>query len=172
MYRKILVPASLGQASEWGVREAIRLARTSGASLRFIHVAGRTAAGRDRAGFSGTIDDYLELLKTLDRECAEIVEGLHRLAEPAGVTFEIVIRSTADGTPCEQVVSEALDWRADVIVMGGHSRLGAGPRPSGLDDSVLRSSPVPVMVFSPPARHQRPDWAARRPPRLAIVARG
>lgn len=172
MYKKILVPVSLGSVSECGVREAIRLARASGASLRFIHVGGRTAAGRDRAGFAGTVDDYLALLKTLDRECAEIVDGLHRLAGPTGVNFEIVLRSTTDGTPCEQIVVEALVWRADVLVMGGRSGAGAGPRPTGLDDCILRASPVPVLVFSPPQRLRAHDSSAVRPPPLAIVARG
>jgi len=153
MYQRILVPVSSGPASECGAREAIRLARVSGASLRFIHVVGKSASGRERSGFAGTIDEYLALLEALDRECAVIAAGLRELAEAAGVNFDVVLRSTSDGTPCEWVVAEALGWRADLIVMGAEPAGGVGLRPGSHGARILQSSPVPVMVISPRVCH-------------------
>ncbi len=154
MYKRILVPVSHGPFSDRGVLAAIRLGRTANASLRFIHVVDEAAVEEPRAGFRGAVEEYLGLLETVDRDRAAAVLGPRSQAEAAGVDFEVVVRSSADGAPCELVALEALGWGADVIVMGAEAGGGAGLRPGSHGARILQSSPVPVMVIS--ARGCRP----------------
>jgi nucleotide-binding universal stress UspA family protein len=149
MLRRILVPVSHGSASDHGVLEALRLACEPEVSLRFIHVFAETAVDDRIAGFSGSVDDYLDLLDVVERERDAVVQGVRSRAEAASVDFEVVLRSSADGTPCEQVAFEALGWNADLIVMGAHAVGGVGLRPGSQGARILQSSPVPVIVISP-----------------------
>lgn len=51
------------------------------------------------------------------------------------------------GLPAQEVLQEALDWNADLIVMGTHGRQGLARALFGsVAESVLRDAPVPVLV--------------------------
>jgi nucleotide-binding universal stress UspA family protein len=151
MYRKILVPISRGAESEQGVIEGVRLARFSQAALCFIHVVDESALRGDRAGFAGSVDDFLALT---GRRCADLVDGARARAEAAGVHCEVVLRDAADGETCELIASQALAWRAEVIVMGAAAVRGIGLRPGSVGARILRASPVPVIAISPRANRR------------------
>lgn len=81
----------------------------------------------------------------------------------AGTMAEGVVRS---GEPAREIIAEAVDWNADLLVLGTHGRTGASRLLTGsVAESVLKNAPCDVLVIP----RQRP--LARRdvvPMRAAI----
>jgi len=145
MYRRILVPISDGKASEQGVIEGLRLARLARAALCFIHVVGESTWRDGDAGFSGTVDEFLELV---DRRCSSLVNDARVRAAAAGVDCEVMLCDGAGSEPCKLIESQALAWGAELIVMGAHIVGGAGLRPGSIGARILQSSRIPVIAVS------------------------
>lgn len=58
-----------------------------------------------------------------------------------------MILGTAVDNTGELVVNQAIEWPADIIVMGTHGRRGLGRLVPGSNaDCVLRHAPVPVLL--------------------------
>jgi nucleotide-binding universal stress UspA family protein len=145
MYRRILVPIGYGDASEHGVIEGLRLARLAHAALCFIHVVGESTWRDGDAGFSGTVDEFLELV---DRRCSAVVNDARVRAAAAGVDCEVMLCDGAGAEPSTLIESQALAWGAELIVMGARLVGGAGLRPGSVGARILQSSRVPVIAVS------------------------
>ncbi|MCG3189203.1 MAG: hypothetical protein LKCHEGNO_01489 [Burkholderiaceae bacterium] len=60
---------------------------------------------------------------------------------------ETALNDTFTARVCDVVVQEALEWKADLIVIGTHGRRGASRLLLGSDaEQVLRLAPVPVLL--------------------------
>jgi len=144
MYKRILVPVDGSDTATRGLQEAIGLAADLKAKLILLHV----------------IDDFPLLVEmasainveaTLD-ELRRRGEGLlaqgQAKAQERGVQAETLLREVAGGRVADQIVHEALQGDCDLIVMGTHGRRGFSHLLIGSEaESVLRSSPVPVLLL-------------------------
>ena len=146
MYRRILVPVGHDEASHAGVREAVRLARQSGAQLRFVHAADARVDGLRHPGFLGTPEEALALMRC---------EGLVQLDLATCVAASSGVRSSAlfvppvGSRPCEAILDEARRWEADVIVA---ARPTAGGNDDGvpcLADEILATTSLTAMAITP-----------------------
>jgi nucleotide-binding universal stress UspA family protein len=122
MYQKILVALDETDSAARAAREAIALARGTGAELRFLHV-GATSEG----------DNALSMAKAF--------------AQGAGVSVTTA-RVAADGESIgDKVVHEAERWGADLIVAGRHNR---GPVErlllGSVSAAIVRASDLPVLL--------------------------
>jgi nucleotide-binding universal stress UspA family protein len=78
----------------------------------------------------------------------------------AGLDATSVVR---DGDPAAQIVAEARDAGADLVVMATHGRSGLARALLGsVADQLLRRSPVPVLLVPPGADPAWPPDGARR----------
>jgi nucleotide-binding universal stress UspA family protein len=136
-FRRILVPVSRGAASAHGVDEAIRLARMSGAVLRFVHV--------DDEAPRGTVG---ELPGLPGAGAARVVDEACRVAARAGVAGDGVVCQCVDGAPWDLVATQARRWQADLIVFGAERAKAGGLRPGSTGAEILHASPVPVLAIS------------------------
>jgi len=144
MYKRILVPVDGSDTATRGLQEAIGLAADLKAKLILLHV----------------IDDFPLLVEmasainveaTLD-ELRRRGEGLlaqgQAKAQERGVQAETLLREVAGGRVADQIVHEALQADCELIVMGTHGRRGFSHLLIGSEaESVLRSSPVPVLLL-------------------------
>ena len=122
MYRKIVAAIDDTDSAARAAREAIALARGTGAELMFLHV-----------GATGGGDNALAMAKAF--------------AEAAGLKVTTA-RVASDGESIGQkVVHEAERWGADLIVAGRHNR-GAVERLllGSVSEAIVRAADLPVLL--------------------------
>lgn len=154
MYKRILVPVDDSRTSTLGLQEAVRLAKSSGAKLRLIHVIDESLAFRDSAFTFGT-EDMMDMLKKGGQQALKRAEDL---VSRHGMKAETSLIENFKGRVADVVTGEAKKWRADLIVMGTHGRRGFSHVLLGSDaELVVRSAPVPVLLVrgSPPVKRKR-----------------
>ena len=147
-FGRLLVPVDGSAQAEQPLALALAIARAAQSDLHLVWVRPPEAQRRTEAGRPSTRMSYLETL-------TEVVTD--RLGAP-------VCRHVLAGRPADSILKQAIEADIDLILMAsrGHGalwRLGIG----STTDSVLRNSPVPVLVMRAPDEDE-PDLA--RPVRL------
>lgn len=143
-YKRILVPVDGSPTASAGLREAIGLAKDSGASLQLVHVVDQHAVVMTGAEGVAFVDDVLKGMEAVGRRVLKRAEAM---AAKAGVRASGVMRETLTGPAAGEIVDQAKKLRADVIVMGTHGRRGVRRLVMGSDaEQVVRTSPVPVLL--------------------------
>lgn len=149
MYQRILVPVDGSDTSELGLREAIALAKLTGARLHLIHVVDELsfAMGADAFGAFSS-----EVITGLREGGQQILAAAQAQVKAAGIECDTGLLDSFAGRVCDQVVNEARTWGADLIVIGTHGRRGAERVLMGSDaERILRLAPVPVLLVRAPA---------------------
>ncbi|HEX7012774.1 MAG TPA: universal stress protein [Steroidobacteraceae bacterium] len=143
MYRKILVAVDGSAPSLRGLMEAIGLAKAMGSQLRLVHVVNEYIDGVYGPGAMY----YDHVLAALREAGAGVLKRAVRIVQEAGLEPEHKLIEIVGGRVADQVVKEATDWPADLIVLGTHGRRGLKRLALGSDaELVLRRSPVPVLL--------------------------
>ncbi len=144
MYKKILVPIDGSPTSRLGLGEAIKLAAVMGAQLRLLHFVDPFAYV---GGFESPAVFIADLLPLLREGGQTILKEGQALAASKGVQAETVLVDDGVGRLSDLVVSQALGWPADLIVIGTHGRRGVRRVFLGSDaEQILRVAPVPVLL--------------------------
>lgn len=143
MYHNILVPVDGSDTAEWGVAEAIRLAKALGSRIRLVHAVNElTGVPADLVGvdFRSIVEDFRRngeaiLARGRDRAHKEGIEVETRLLEAWGVRAG------------DLIVEHAESWPAELIVCGTHGRRGIRRLLMGSDaQAIVHKSPVPVLL--------------------------
>jgi len=144
MYQRILVPIDGSATSQRGLQEAIRLARVTQATLRLVHIVDELSFSLAASASWGYTGGWLDVLR---ESGAKILESGVDAVRAEGIAVEGVLFDSFAGPVHEQVVAEAIAWKADLIVLGTHGRRGVGRVMLGSSaESILRSAPVPVLL--------------------------
>lgn len=148
MYERILVPVDGSPTSNAGLREAVRVAKLTGAQIRLIHVVDDMPFVMSAEGYAAITADVLNLV----REAGEgILAAARDSVKAAGVAVDTVLKDSLSGRLCDLVSEEARTWKADLIVLGTHGRRGVGRLLLGSDaEQVLRQAPVSVLLVRAP----------------------
>jgi nucleotide-binding universal stress UspA family protein len=145
MYRRFLVPVDGSHTSNKALVTALQMARDCGGDLRLIHVENELLA----AGI-GEIDPNLvqELLDASHAGAEKVLDDAMAIATAAGVKAEQRLVTSFGERLGDIVAREALDWKADLIVVGSHGRRGIGRVLLGSGcEQIVRLAPVPVLVI-------------------------
>ena len=149
MYKRILVPVDGSETSNRGLSEALKLAKSIGATLRLVHVVDNSAlALNPEAGIAAAplAEDFAEDGKAL-------LEEARAAAAAEGATVDTVLHDNFTGRVAGVIVQEAKTWGADLIVMGTHGRRGLRHVVLGSDaEAVVHATPVPVLLVRAPGR--------------------
>jgi len=159
MYQHILVPVDGSSTSGEGLAEAIRLARLTGGRLRLVHILDELSFALGMDAYAGHSGDWLEVLRT---NAVTLLENARAQAQAEGVEADTVLRDGFKaGAVHDQVVTEAIASKADLIVLGTHGRRGLSRWAMGSNaEHILRMAPVPVLLIRAPevaakADHER-----------------
>ena len=144
MYQRILVPVDGGAASSRGLIEAIKLAQSTNATLKLVHVVNEFVF--DPATTPLVL--YEPLLETLKVNGRKVLDEAEASAKGAGLKVVSELIETIGGSVAELVLKAAKAWPADLIVMGTHGRRGIRRAVLGSDaEMVLRGADVPVLLL-------------------------
>lgn len=147
MYKKILVPVDGSDASERGLREALQLARSLGASVKLVHSVNEFVMD----SMYGPIPNYADLVDALREGGRKVLKDAEAIARESGVEVQSEMFESIGGRAADAILQQAKEWPADLIVMGTHGRRGIRRLVLGSDaEQVLRSSPVPVLLVRAP----------------------
>ena len=143
-YRRILVAVDGSEASNKGLREALRLAKQQGAQLFIVHIVDEYPAyAMPDAGAHATVD----LVSLLRKSGEQTIAKAKAAAEKQGLRPKMILRETIGGSAAAAIVREAKKQRADLIVLGTHGRRGVRRLVLGSDaEHVVREAPVPVLL--------------------------
>jgi len=150
MYSRILVAVDGSATSDRALVHAVDLARESGAALRIAHVVdmGWATIAPELA------IDLRSRAEAVRAEGRAVMEAALAIARDAGQQAESMLLETS--TPLqhvpEAIVDAAIEWRADLLVLGTHGRKGVERLLLGsVADGVVRHSPMPVLLMPPHA---------------------
>jgi nucleotide-binding universal stress UspA family protein len=138
MFKHLLVATDFGKPAERAVEWAVTLAERFDARVTLVFVFALSSP-------YATSSQHLDALRQegqrmLDAEAAKLSTRLPALKS--------VMRS---GSPWEEIVAEATDVGADLIVMGTRGRRGLLRGPIGsVAERVVRMAAIPVMTVTAP----------------------
>ncbi len=138
--RRILVATDFSECANRALEFACELAVRFGAELRLVHVQ------KDAIPYHGYEFDCLE----------EVQQRLDAMPGPPWSDQLTVTRTVRVGPPSLEIVTEAQDSEADMIVVGSHGRGAVKHLILGsVAERVIRSAPCPVLTV----RHDAPFLA-------------
>lgn len=143
MYKKILVAVDGSATSLRGLDEAIRVTKATGGRLMLVHAVNELVAGGDYAPAAY----YETIIESLRQSGVQVLEQATAIARRADVPCEHKLLEAVGGRAADEIVRQAKEWPADLIVLGTHGRRGLRRLAMGSDaELVLRLSPVPVLM--------------------------
>jgi len=144
MYEKILVAVDGSATSLRGLDEAIKVAKSTGGRLLLVHGVDELVIATD---YVPTVYSA-PIFEALRESGARILAQTATVVRRADLSCEQKLVETLSGRVADEIVKQAGEWRADLIVMGTHGRRGLKRLALGSDaEMVLRLSSVPVLLI-------------------------
>jgi nucleotide-binding universal stress UspA family protein len=145
MYQKILVALDGSESSQRALREALLLAKRSGAQLRAVHVIDKSPLF-----LYGGYYDPVELLTALRAEGSAALDNAQKALEAEGVVADSEVVETEnlkdDIAHCLKRYAE--QYGADLVVLGTHGRRGVQRVVLGsVAERFVRFSTCPVLLL-------------------------
>ena len=144
MFERILVPVDGSATSRKGLREAIAVAKLSGARVKLLHVfePPLLGIGSEAALMRG------EDIYNIARDAGQgLLSDAAASVKAAGIPVDEQLLEAGGRRLCDQVADTATEWRASLIVLGSHGRRGLRRMLLGSDaEQILRTAPVPVLL--------------------------
>ena len=148
MYKRILVAVDGSSTSELALSEATKLAKNQRANLRLIYIADE---------MPGYLSDPLvpgKLQRDIRSEVFQIGQRIlaDSSAKPkrARISFDtkLIVNNDPKRRISDFINNEAKRWRASLIVIGTHGRLGLNRLALGsVAEAVIRLAKKPVLVI-------------------------
>jgi len=145
--QRILCPIDFSEYSRHAVDHAVALARQYESTITALHVFPTVPVMAYAPGMPGF--DPIVLTPTLRDQLLVDLKGFIDTESTPGVPMEPVIR---EGDPVSEILSQATDMNADLLVMGTHGRSGFERLLLGsVTEKILRKASCPVLTV--PRRH-------------------
>ena len=143
MYKQILCPIDGSNTSNYGMMEAINLAKVHHAKLRFLHVVDTYFPILDANGDLNVL--YLADIQRSQGE--KIVKAAEDIARQSEVSADSIIVESIGERVSTLIIKQVEEWPADLVVMGTHGLRGFARFMMGSDaDAVVKQSHVPVLL--------------------------
>lgn len=145
MFRKILVPIDISEpdvASE-AVAAAVQLAKAFDSDIRLIHVASPIIPGSPMAVIPQSVYDEIGVYEKA--QLGEMAGAIDRPSNKVSTTVRI-------GGVYPELLAEAFDWPADLIVVGAHRRSMATYLLGSTAAAVSRHASCTVMIVRSPIK--------------------
>jgi nucleotide-binding universal stress UspA family protein len=153
--QRILCPIDFSEYSRHAVDHAVALARQYESTITALHVFPTMPVMAYAPGMPGV--DPIVLTPVLQDQLLVDLKGFIETESAPGVPMKPLIR---EGDPVSEILSQATDMKADLLVMGTHGRSGFERLLLGsVTEKILRKASCPVLTV--PRRH--PDAVPATP---------
>jgi nucleotide-binding universal stress UspA family protein len=153
--QRILCPIDFSEYSRHAVDHAVALARQYESTVTVLHVFPTMPVAAYAPGMPGF--DPIVLTPELRDQLIADMKGFIETESAPGVPMLPLIR---EGDPVSEILSQATDMKADLLVMGTHGRSGFERLLLGsVTEKILRKASCPVLTV--PSRH--PDAVPATP---------
>lgn len=143
MYKQILCPIDGSDSSNRAITEAIKLAKSLHATIRFLHIIDTFHPMLD----SIEVGNFNEIINAMVVHGNSILKDAQDKAHIQGVNADTITLKNTIVRVADLIISQAKEWPADLILMGTHGRRGFNHLFMGSDaETVIRTSPVPVLT--------------------------
>jgi nucleotide-binding universal stress UspA family protein len=143
MYKRILVAVDGSATSLRGLDEAIKVAKGVRAQLLLVHVVNEIVMTPEYVPAAY----YDRIFQSLREAGMKVLDQAADLVWRADLSCEQKLVEIAGARVADEIVKQAKEWSADLIVMGTHGRRGLKRLALGSDaELVLRLSAVPVLL--------------------------
>jgi nucleotide-binding universal stress UspA family protein len=123
------------------LNEAIKLAKSDGGELQIVFVVYSPKT------FGHPIVNLAAVESALEAEGRAVLDRAAAQAQAAGVTATTAMVAAAREPVAETLLAQAMNWQADLIVMGTHGRRGIGRAVLGsVAESLVRAAHLPVLL--------------------------
>ncbi|HSW20524.1 MAG TPA: universal stress protein [Ramlibacter sp.] len=140
MFKRILVPVDGSETSDKAVVTALQMAREERGQVRLFHSLNEMA-------YFSAYEYSGEVIKYAREEGRRVLASAMAMAQSAGVAAEQELADAPGLRLGDSVARDALQWKADLIVVGSHGRRGLERALLGSGaEQIVRSAPVPVLV--------------------------
>jgi nucleotide-binding universal stress UspA family protein len=141
MAKRILVPLSLREHALSVLPLVADLARSSGGTVRLLHVAPLPS---ERVDADGRVIAYQsQEMERIEHDRLAFLNGA--AAELHGVPVETVVRF---GSISREILLEAEAFGADIVALAGEGRRSLWRSLAGITAKILRQSATPVMLLA------------------------
>jgi nucleotide-binding universal stress UspA family protein len=143
MYRRILVAVDGSATSLRGLDEAVKVAKASRGQLLLVHVVNEIVMTPEYLPAAY----YDRIFQSLRESGLKLLEQAADQVSRADLSCEQKLVEIAGTRVADEIVKQASEWSADLIVMGTHGRRGLNRLALGSDaELVLRLSAVPLLL--------------------------
>ena len=143
MYQRILVPIDGSATSERALQEAIKLAGGE-AQLRLVYVVEQNYP-LDAEGYAFV--DYATLQEAFRQTGKRALAQAAEIVRQSGMKAETALLDVPGERIANVIDSDALSWKADLIVIGTHGRSGVSRLLLGsVAEQVVREASIPVLL--------------------------
>jgi len=145
MYQRILVPINGSSTSERALQEAIKIAAGK-AHLRLVYVVIEEIfpVGAEGYDYANNVVLHETEKKTAEATLAKAAGKVRQ----SGATVEVSLLDDPGQSVVDAINNEALNWPADLIVIGTHGRSGLTRLLLGsVAEGVVREASVPVLLI-------------------------
>jgi nucleotide-binding universal stress UspA family protein len=119
MYKRILVAVDGSETANAALQEAVKLAKDHNSQIKLLHVVDLTMA------YSVVDAPYVfEYRKAMEEEGRKVLAESEALPCSAGIQCESKCVVTSAKHVYDLIEEEAMEWSADLIVVGTHGRRG------------------------------------------------
>jgi nucleotide-binding universal stress UspA family protein len=148
VFKHILVPVDGSEPSNNALATAISLGKETGARIRLVHVIDQSAYLIGDAGVPTG-----ELFDALRNGAMQILQEGKAAAEAVGLSADHVLIDRVGTRLGDAVADAAVEWGADLIVVGTHGRRGPSRLFLGSGaEHIIRLAPVHILVTPVRAR--------------------
>lgn len=141
-FKTVLFATDFSEGSDFAFQSALSVARKFGSKLIIVHVINEPV---DLRGFYVPHISFDKLEEEIEQGAVKMMEKFCRthLAESDKYESHVL-----PGIPYDEIIKKAVEFNADLIVVGTHGRTGLDHVLFGSTaEKVVRKSPIPVMTI-------------------------
>lgn len=146
MYKRIAVAIDGSKTSDAALSEAIKLAGEMNSTILLLHVC-------EELPIMNQPDDMMsvqipEIMKVIEDAAGNLLEKCKGRVASQGIAVETKMVESAGGRLGGIISEEALQWNADLLVVGTHGRKGFEHLMMGsVAEGVIRTASMPVLLI-------------------------
>jgi len=141
-FKTILFATDFSEGSDFAFESALSLARKFDSKLLIVHIINEPV---DLRGFYVPHISFDKLEEEIEQGAEKLMEKFCRAHLQDYSNYETFV---LPGIPYDEIIKNAVQFNADLIVLGTHGRTGLDHVLFGSTaEKVVRKSPVPVMTI-------------------------